>query len=166
MEVSKKKSLYDINLEHRLIIENIEQMEGEITPEMEERLIINKSDIQVKSIAYLSVINSKETFVGQIDNEIKRLQALKKRELNVVDRLKSSLLDAVKVFGTIETKFNKFGTRKSQSVEVESVNQLPKEYKVITVTEKADKTLLKKALKEGKKIKGVELKDNLNLKIN
>jgi hypothetical protein len=49
---------------------------------------------------------------------------------------------------------------------VEDVNALPKEYKVIKVTEAADKIALKKAIQSGKEIDGVSLINNYNLKIN
>lgn len=160
------KSLFNITAEHQKIISEIEMMEGEITPENEKMLEINSTELQVKSIAYLSVIKHKDAINALIDEEIKRLQALKKRNSNIVERLKSSLLHAVNVFGDIETKFNRFTTRKSQSIEVDDVNSLPKEYKVTTVTERADKAKLKKALKDGEAIEGVRLVDNKNLKIN
>lgn len=167
MEQEKQnKTLYGITHEHKMLMAHIEEMEGEITPEVEDMLVINESEIEVKSIAYLTVIKKKEAFMSQIDEEIKRLQVMKRIEGNVIDRLKGSLLDAVKAFGTIETKFNKFGTRKSQTVEIKDVNSLPKEYKVVTVTERADKSAIKKALKDGDEIKGAELKNHLNLKIN
>jgi len=144
----------------------IEQAEGEITPEMEAQLKINEGELQSKSIAYLAVIKEREAFVTQIDEEIKRLTALKKRNNSLVDRLKENILNAVNLFGTIETQFNKFSIRKSESVEVLDVNELPKEYKVVKVTEQADKKAIKEALKSGKQIVGCSILTNSNLKIN
>jgi len=101
-----------------------------------------------------------------IDAEIKRLQALKKRNTNIVLRLNSNLLSAVKTFGVYEVGLQKFGIRKSESIEVEFINELPEEYKTRKLTETANKMALKKAIKEGKEIEGVTLKTNYNLKIN
>jgi hypothetical protein len=70
------------------------------------------------------------------------------------------------MFGDFESGLTKFGTRKSSTVEVENVNALPKEYKVIKVTEQADKAELKRAIKSGEVIPGVEIVEKLNLKIN
>lgn len=161
-----KTSLYQIENEHLALMQQIENAEGEITEEIAEQLEINESQLQSKSIAYLSVIKSKESFNSQIDEEIKRLQAMKKRNNNLVSNLKNRLLDAVKLFGDFESGLSKFGTRKSSSVEVENVNALPKEFKVIKVTEQADKSALKKAIKEGQEIEGVSIVEKLNLKIN
>jgi len=161
-----KTTLYSITEEQRYLLSEIEQMEGEITPEMEEQLIITAHQLDSKSIAYLEVIKNRESFISTIDDEIKRLQQLKKTSGNLVTRLKDNLLHAVKTFGDYEVGLSKFGTRKSTSVEVEDVNALPKEYKVIKVTEQADKIAIKKALQSGVEIEGCYLSENLNLKIN
>ena len=161
-----KTTLYSITEEQRYLLSEIEQMEGEITPEMEEQLIITAHQLESKSIAYLEVIKNRESFISTIDDEIKRLQQLKKTSGNLVTRLKDNLLHAVKTFGDYEVGLSKFGTRKSTSVEVEDINALPKEYKVIKVTEQADKIAIKKALQSGFEIEGCYLSENLNLKIN
>ena len=148
-------NLYEITQEQKCLIAEIESMEGEITPEMEQALAITKEQLDQKSIAYLSVITNKEGFNALIDNEIKRLQAIKKRNDTLVRRLKENLLNAVRTFGEYEVGTHKFTTRKSSS----------KEFKVIKVTEQADKIALKKAIQEGMEIKGVELVEHLNLAI-
>lgn len=159
-------TLFEITLEQKKLINEIEVLQGEITPEMEELLIINESQLQQKSVAYLEVIRAKESFNGLIDNEIKRLQQMKKVNTNLVDRLNDNLLLAVKTFGDFTVGLQKFGTRKSSQVIVEDVNSLPSEFKNVTVTESADKVALKKAIQAGEEIKGVYIQENLNLKIN
>jgi len=161
-----KQSLYNIIEEQRYTLSEIKEMEGELTPELEERLEITALQLESKSIAYLSIIKTKEAFNLQITEEIKRLQAMKKRNDNLVTRLKDNLLIAVKTFGDFEVGFNKFGTRKSSSVEVKDVNHLPNEFKTIKVTETANKTKIKKALQSGQEIEGCSIVENLNLKIN
>jgi len=161
-----KQSLYNIIEEQRYTLSEIEEMEGELTPELEEKLIITAQQLESKSIAYLEVIKTKDAFNLQIKEEIKRLQAMEKRNDNLVSRLKDNLLIAVKTFGDFEVGLNKFGTRKSSTVEVEDVNQLPKEYKVIKVTEQADKKAIKEALNKGVEIEGCYIQEHQNLKIN
>ena len=160
------KSLFNITLEQKVLMHEIESMEGELTPEMEAALQITEAELQQKSIAYLEVIRQKEGFNSLIDAEIKRLQQIKKAGNNVIARLNENLLSAVKTFGTYEVGLQKFGTRKSSQVIVEDVNSLPEQYKVIKVTEAADKMMLKKAIESGEEIKGVYIQENLNLKIN
>jgi hypothetical protein len=159
-------SLFNITAEQKLLMLEIESLEGELTPEIEERLAITESQLQQKSIAYLEVIRQKEAYNGLIDAEIKRLQDLKKQTNNVIERLEETLLNAVKAFGVYTVGTQKFGTRKSSQIIVEDVNSLPEKFKVIKVTEQADKMALKEALKNGEKIEGVYVQDNLNLKIN
>ena len=161
-----KKSLYHIETEYRELINQVELSEGELTPEMEEQLMINETQLQSKSIAYLEFIGSKESFNTRIDDEIKRLQALKKSNNTLISNLKGRLLQAVKLYGAFEVGLTKFGTRKSQQVIVEDVNSLPSEFKTIKVTESANKTEIKKAIKAGEHITGCELLDVENLKIN
>jgi hypothetical protein len=161
-----KKSLYHIETEYLDIINQVEELDGELTPELEQQLSINEKELQGKSIAYLEFIGSKETLNTRINEEIKRLQALKKSNDNLIKNLKNRLLDAVKLFGSFEVGLTSFGTRKSSSVQVDEVNSLPKEYKVVKVTEQADKKAIKDALKRGEEIEGCEIVESLNLKIN
>ena len=160
-----KNTLHSIKKDYLDLINEVEGMEGELTPEIEYKLKINKTELQSKAIAYHSIILSKDAFTMQIDNEIKRLQALKKRNVNLVSRLKNSLLSAVETFGEFTIGTNTFGIRKSERVEVEDVNLLPKEYKTIKVTEQANKIEIKKALKQGKEINYTYIVEQYNLKI-
>ena len=161
-----KKSLYNIQNEHMELIHQIELAEGEITEEIGEQLAINESELQGKSIAYLSVIRHSESNNELIKDEIKRLQGLVKRNDTLVSRLKDNLLTAVNLFGAFEVDFTKFGTRKSSSVVVEDINSLPARYKTTKVVESADKKAIKDDLKRGVTIKGCSIQDNHSLKIN
>mgnify|MGYP000409608615 FL=1 len=138
-----KTTLYNIEQEYLTLISEIESLDGELTPEIEEQLTINKEQLERKSVAYLQVISTKEGVNSAIDIEIKRLQALKKRNNGLVDNLKGRLLEAVNLFGAFEIGFNKFGTHKSSAVNVEDINSLPTEYKTVKVTEAADKKAIK-----------------------
>jgi hypothetical protein len=160
------KSLYKINAEYMELFGRIEMAEGVLTPELEEELIIKKSELEVKSIAYVEVIKQRESFNDRIDDEIKRLQAMKKSNDTLVSRLKTNLLQAVSIFGNYEAGFVKIGTRKSKQVIVDyDVNDLPKQYKTVKVTETADKVAIKKALESGETVYGCRLVENVNLTI-
>ena len=162
-----KQSLYNIVEEQRYTLSEIEEMGGELTPELEEKLIINANQLESKSIAYLEVIKDREAYINNAKEEIKRLQQIVKVNENLVSRLKENILTAVKTFGSFEFGFVKFGTRKSTSVYVldDMVNQLPKEYKTIKVTEAPNKTAIKKALQDSIEIDGCRLIENENLTI-
>lgn len=160
------KTLYKINAEYMELFGRIEMAEGVLTPELEEALVINKSELEVKSIAYVEVIKQRESFNDRIDEEIKRLQAMKKSNDTLVSKLKSNLLQAVSIFGNYEAGFLKIGTRKSKQVVVDyDVNDLPKQYKTVKVTETPDKVAIKKALESGETVYGCRLVENINLTI-
>ena len=142
----KQETLYNITEDYIDLLNKIEIAEGEISEEVNQQLEINEQQLQTKSIAYLSVIKTKEALTMQIDEEIKRLQAMKKHNSNITSKLKDRLLNAVNLFGAFEVGFTKFSTRNSKAVIVEDVNSLPKEFKVIKVTEQADKKAIKQAL--------------------
>lgn len=162
----KTETLYNITENYNELLKKIELAEGEISEEINQELEINEKQLQSKSIAYLSVIKNKESLTMQIDEEIKRLQALKKHHTSISKNLKNRLLNAVNLFGAFEVGFTKFSTRKSKAVIVEDVNSLPKDFKVIKVTEQADKKAIKQALENGEIIEGCTIQENKNLKIN
>jgi len=143
----------------------IEEADGEITEEQNELLVINENQLQGKTIAYLEVIKSKEAFNSNIDAEIKRLQAMKKANTNLVDRLNNSLLDAVKLYGDITAGLTTFTTRKSESVVIEDEELIDKEYKTVKVTTSISKADIKKAIKAGVDVPGAILQENQNLRI-
>lgn len=64
-----------------------------------------------------------------------------------------------------ETSRVKLSYRKSDSVEVSDINLLPKEYVKEKVELSADKTALKKALKDGKEINGATIVTKLNMQV-
>lgn len=163
----ENKSLYKIESEYLELFARIEMAEGELTPELESALEINKNELEVKSIAYVEYIKTKESFNDRINEEIKRLQAIKKANENLIHRLKTNLVSAVNLYGSFKSGFLTFGIRKSTSVEVNiDTNSLDKEYKCIKVTETPDKIKIKKALENGIEIEGCQLitKNNLQIK--
>jgi len=160
------KTLYQINNDYYDLISQIELAEGELTPELESALEINKNELEIKSIAYVEVIKQRESFNTRIDDEIKRLQGLKKQNDNLILRLKNNLLNAVNLFGNFEAGFLKFSTRKSKQVEVNcDPNDLPKEFKTVKVTETPDKNAIKKAIEQGQEVIGCRIIENINLTI-
>ena len=161
-----KTNLYKIETEYLQLMADVEDVEGVLTPELEEALTINKTQLEGKSTAYLHIISTREALNNQAKDEIKRLQAFVKANDNLVIKLRSRLLDAVKLFGAFEVGINKFGTRKSSTVEVDDVNSLPSDFKTVKVVESADKKAIKEALKNGVVIEGCSIIEKINLKIN
>jgi hypothetical protein len=162
-----KLTLYQIEQNYLQIAEQLIDNGGEISPELSEQLAITEEQLQNKSVAYSFVIKEMDGEVEIIDNEIKRLQAMKKARESASQRLKDNIKEAMDLFqiDEIKTLLVKINFRKSESVEVDDVNALPAAYKVVKVTEQADKAAIKAALKDGIEVKGCRIEQHRNLQI-
>lgn len=161
------KSLFLISAEMQAIVNDLIESGGELSPEIENSLIIAKNELKGKAVSYAVVIRSMEYENDVIDSEIKRLSGLKKSRTNSIERLKTALTNAMLSFEIeeIKTETTKINFRKSHTLEVLDELKVDKKYKTQTVTTKIDKNLIKKDIKNGEKVSGVELKENLNLQI-
>ncbi len=160
-------NIYNIQSEYQQLVNQLIENGGEITPELELALQINKDNFHSKSENYAFITRQFDAEMDIIDNEIKRLQQAKKSREKTIQRLKDTIELAMLTFDIdkIETPLIKISFRKSESVEVENVNELPNEFKVIKLTETADKLKIKDALKSGMFIEGCSIKTNRNLQI-
>ena len=156
-------NLYNIKSEYLNIAAQL--TEGELTPELEQALMITEANLQEKAINYGYVIKSFESEVDIIDEEIKRLNALKKARINAVEKLKNNISDAMQLFGILEVKAPTFkmNFRKSESVEI--YDGLDKEFIVEKVSYQPDKIAIKNAIKEGRTVNGAGIIINYNLQI-
>lgn len=165
------KTLFNIQAEHLQLMEALEDAEGLLTPELEEALEINKAELEKKAEGYIHIIKEFEAKINLANDEIKRLQALKKAATNAQDRLKESLFNALMQYGVIDKKgvkrleigTNKLSTRKSVQVNIIDSAVIPEDFAKWEKT--VNKTAIKEALKNGGKVEGAELIENLNLSI-
>jgi len=160
-----KKSLYNITAEALNLASALE--DGELTQELETALSINQNELQEKAINYAYAIKSIEDDLTSINEEIKRLQAIKTAKSNAVDRMKESIRNAMNIYGIekVTSPTLNLSFRKSESVEIVNLDQIPDNYKVEKVTVSPDKTRIKQAIKDGKEIEGAVLNINYNLQI-
>lgn len=159
------KTLFEITQE---VIELASLLEdGELTPELEDRLAITREELDSKAENYVKVIRSVEGDISVIDAEIKRLQEIKNAKTNVVGRMKESLSTAMTAFRVdkIETALMKLFFRKSESVEILDETLVPEQYKLSRVVVNPDKILIKKIIKSGEDVPGCEIVEKLNLQI-
>lgn len=140
---------------------------GELTPEMENELLINQNDLQSKATDYGYVIKSMQDDCEAIDNEIKRLKAIKDIKGRVIDRMKYTILNALQIYQieSVKTPTIKISIRRSESVEVDSMEQLDARYFNEKLTVTPDKIAIKKAIKAGENITGARISENFNLQI-
>jgi hypothetical protein len=159
-----KKSLYKISVEALDLASALE--EGELTPELEQALVLNKDELQTKAMDYAYVIKDSEYTVNAINDEIKRLQHMKHMEESKQNRLKDTLAGAMHIYGFDKIDgMVKLSFRSSESVEIISQSQIPDEFKKIKTEIVVDKMALKEALKRGEMVEGAILKKNQNLQV-
>ena len=160
-------NIYQIQNEFQLIIAEVINNEGEITPELETALTINKEQLQSKAIDYSYVIKQLDSDCEQIDAELKRLQQLKKVRTNLVERLKNTISDAMNLYEVekIETPLIKLSFRNSESVEITNEQQLDARFIVTKTVTSPDKKAIKDAIKNGELVEGATISYNKNLQI-
>ena len=159
------KSIFHITQEHMALMDTVMDNEGEMTEEMIASLQINEHELAEKSTSYVNLMHMLKTQNDGIKEEINRLNALKKSRESLYNRLSDVLLQTVNLHGDIKTDLHTITTRKSTSVEVEDVEKLDKAFRVVKITESADKNAIKEAIKNGVKVKGASLVENRNLSI-
>lgn len=162
-----KTSLYQIEQTYLTLVESLIENGGELTPELETELSINKEQLQNKGVCYGFIVKELEGNIDLIDLEIKRLQALKKPLVNSIDRLKNNLSQAMQMFEVTELKtpLLKINFRKSESVEIEDIDLLDADFVKTTITKAADKIAIKEAIKAEIPVRGAVLITNYNLQI-
>jgi hypothetical protein len=159
------KSIYQLTTEALEIASLLE--ENELTPEIEQALVINQDELKEKALNYAYVIRSFEDDVTSIDNEIKRLRALKEAKTNSIERLKESISTAMNIYGIekVESPLLKLSFRKSEAVEITNEEVLPMSFKTEKVTYTPNKVKIKEAIKNGETVFGAILQINSNLQI-
>lgn len=97
-------NIYDIQQNLLSIFEQIEDNDGELTPELENALKITQDNFKTKVRDYTKVIQQFETDINAIKEEKNRLNALQKSKESTMNRLKDILVTAIINFG--DTKKN------------------------------------------------------------
>ena len=64
-------------------------------------------------------------------------------------------------FSKIKTPFYSFNIKNSEALEVESIDNIPREF--LRIKKEADKTAIKKAIKDGLIIEGCKIVENKSL---
>jgi seryl-tRNA synthetase len=158
-------NLYEITREAQELAFLLET--DELTPELEQMLVINQEQLQAKAGNYAKVIANIQSDSDAIDQEIKRLKAMKESKDRAITRLKDAVREAmlVSTIDKIESPLFKLSLRRSESVEVDIVEALPSQFVNIKNVVTADKVAIKEAIKRGENITGARIIENFNLQI-
>ena len=165
------KSLFDISLEYAGLLDLANDIEydhetGEVIDNSEQLTelfdeIADDLGNKLNNCQYvLKQLKSNEDMLA---DEIKRLQSKKTALKNNQDRLKKMMLNAMKFTeqDKIKTDLFSFSIRKSEAVQVESIDNIPRS--LLKIKKEADKTKIKKFIKDGNEIEGVKIVENESL---
>ena len=162
--------LYELTQNYRnleSLLDNLGEQEGLTIEMIHEALGKVEDDINTKIENTCKVIKEIEADSIGIDEEIKRLSALKKQKETTVKKLKEYVefeMDGIGL-NKVEGKLFKISFRKSKAVKITDESKIPKEFIKVKTTETISKTELGKALKNGEIIEGAELIENKSLQI-
>jgi uncharacterized membrane-anchored protein YjiN (DUF445 family) len=160
-------TLYGITAELNGILDQLEELGGEITPELEQALAINEEQFVAKAEDYGHAILNLKGMAAAAKAEKERLEGLQKFYENAQKRLTDALSNAMQVFGhdKVEDATMRLSLRHSTATEVDDIDQVPSEYKTTKVEVVADKTAIKKAIQQGEDVPGAHLVENVSLQI-
>ena len=96
----------DKQLEH--IYAEIEDNDGEITPDIEEALAVTEANFKSKIESYCELVKQVTYDVEAVNSEIMRLQDLKKRKLGSLESIKRLLVSFIEKYGEVTKSGNKY----------------------------------------------------------
>ena len=160
-------TLYGITAELNGILAQLEELGGEITPEIEQALAINEEQFVAKAEDYGHAILNLKGMAAAAKAEKERLAGLQKFYENTQKRLADALSTAMQVFGhdKVENATMRLSLRHTTATEVDDLDAIPSEFKTTKVEVVADKTAIKKAIQQGEDVPGAHLVENVSLQI-
>jgi len=160
-------NIYQIEKEYLELANQLIESGGECSPELELQLTINQEQLEQKARGYGFVVKQMESDVSIIDAEIKRLGELKKARLKTIERLETTVANAMQLYqiNRLETPTLKISFRKSESVEIDDESAISFAYLKEKITYTIDKTAIKEAIKKGEVVAGARLQINQNIQI-
>lgn len=158
-------NLYEITQEQLSLNNLLEESMGELTPELEEALELNRDNFQIKADDYVKAIKNYKAEADAIAEEIKKLQEKKKVCENAIDKMKTSMRTAMDAFGMpkFQTGVFKVSMTTSEAVNIIDESLIPEEYKKVRYD--ISKTDIKNAIKAGVEVSGAEIKENHSITI-
>lgn len=155
----KAKELYNT------LMETADTETGEIDTDISQQLDNMLMEVNEKAVTIGSVYRAMTTEADDIDKEIKRLQAIKKRIDTQADNLKEYLSTNLQKLGieSVKGMYANISFRNSERCVVDEIKAIPEEY--LRVEVKPDLTTIKKAIKSGEEIDGAHIETVKNIQI-
>lgn len=136
------KSLYNIHHEYLELAADLEEAEGVLTPELEERLKIHEEDVEDRVTSYHKLLLQLKSEVSSADDEIKRIEAIKTSKEKALKNIKDTMLNALQTFGVrdkkgikrLEYTNLKLSVRRTPVVQIFNEDIIPDKYLKTDVT--------------------------------
>ena len=121
-------NLFEISNDFRMLLNSIEDCDGEITPEIEEALTITEENGRNKIDDYIKAIKDVESDIEACKLEKKRIAEVQERKQRLLDKLSSVVTNYVSEFGNttktggryIDCPTYKVSVRNSDSCEIDN----------------------------------------------
>ena len=162
-------SLYEINNEIEQAVSAMLASMDEETGEVDESLVNVLEDLKLQKSekidnigAYIKNLLAEAQMLKAEEEALKARRESKEKKADSLKNYLATVLDGEK----FESTRIACSWRKSEAVEVDSVDNLPDDYKVVKTNVTADKTKIKQAIKAGTEIAGARIivKNNLQIK--
>ncbi|NLE06846.1 MAG: hypothetical protein GX638_18870 [Crenarchaeota archaeon] len=101
-------NIFEIEQDLLSIFDEIEENEGELTPELEEKLAITQENFKNKVKSYINLIKIKEGELITISSEIDRLKKFGESKAKLITKLQNIIIQSINKFGDTTPKGGKF----------------------------------------------------------
>ena len=162
-----KQTLYDINEEYLRLMQQVEENEGEMTPELEQALAINEENHSAKLESYAAIIANYNAEAEACKAESKRLKDKADRVVAHAQRLKDAIVHFLTVTDRRKVAAGTWSMslRDTEAVSVTDEAAIPADYWREKVERSVDRMAVKAAIKGGTEIPGCTLVTNTSLQI-
>jgi len=175
-------NLFNITHERRLLLEQLEANDGEVTEDLQEALAINRDDFKEKAESYAYIIQKLNADIEAGNKEVERIGLYLASKEKARARLEETLVYSLKLFGSqrqtktgntvyeTESGLFKLSTKASKSVEITDLDEIPEIYLVDVPQppkpdDRPDKAAIKRDLELGKEVPGVKIVEKYSLSL-
>jgi hypothetical protein len=159
-------TLWQLDANYVILLNKLEENQGELTPELEQQLNDAVADVVTKQDGYIKVIDTLNTLEEQAKQWRDKMNRKIKSIQNQKERLKDALIYHFHLIGETEIKseLGKIKLMKTLKVGEMDIDALPEKYKELVEEIKVNKKQLLADLKQGP-INGAELEESEYIRI-
>jgi hypothetical protein len=150
-------NLYPLKQEYLAVLAELEASGGELTPEIEARIMSLDADKDLRLAALCAMVKNLKLEVEAYKTEEKRLSEARKSLERRSERLKTLAGEFLGLGESWKSGSHSISFRESQAIEVEDMEDLPNYLIRETITREPDKAAIKKAIESGEAVKGAKL---------